>query len=75
MKICYIILDKLKEIPEEAMYRIYTEEKLKFIMRQTDEIEDIRTLEETFGNLFFHTLKIRAKPLIIFEKEWILVIY
>jgi len=75
MKICYIILDKLKEIPEEAMYRIYTEEKLKFIMRQTDEIEDIRTLEETFGNLFLHTLKIRAKPLIIFEKEWILVIY
>jgi len=50
MKICYIILDKLKEIPAEAMYRIYTEEKLKYIMRNVDEIEDIRTLEENFGH-------------------------
>jgi hypothetical protein len=31
------------------MYRIYTEEKLKYIMRNTDETEDVRTLEETFG--------------------------
>jgi len=50
MKICYIILDKLKDVPAEAMYRIYTEEKLKYIMRNVDEIEDIRTLEENFGN-------------------------
>jgi len=49
MKLCYIIFDKLKEIPADAMYRIYTEEKLKYIMKQTDEIEDIRTLEEVFG--------------------------
>lgn len=53
MKICYIILDKLKTVPSEAMYRIYTEEKLKYIMRSTDEIEDIKTLEETFGNSSF----------------------
>lgn len=53
MKICYIILDKLKEVPADAMYRIYTEEKLKYIMRNVDEIEDIRTLEENFGNLRF----------------------
>lgn len=49
MKICYIVLDKLKDIPSDAMYRIYTEEKLKYIMKQTDEIADIRTLEEVFG--------------------------
>jgi ETC complex I subunit conserved region. len=54
MKLCYIIFDKLKEIPADAMYRIYTEEKLKYIMKQTDEIEDIRTLEEVFGKLSAH---------------------
>ena len=42
-------MDKLKDIPSDAMYRTYTEEKLKYIMKQTDEISDIRTLEETFG--------------------------
>ena len=31
------------------MYRIYTEEKVKYIMKLTDEIDDIRTLEEEFG--------------------------
>lgn len=50
MKISYNILDKLRDIPETAMYRIYTEEKVKYIMKLTDEIEDIRTLEEEFGN-------------------------
>lgn len=49
MKICYIVLDKLKQIPEEALYRIYTEEKMKYIMKQVDKIEDIRELEEAFG--------------------------
>lgn len=28
MKLCYNILDKVKETPEESMYRIYTEEKV-----------------------------------------------
>lgn len=50
MKICYIILDKLKELPAEALYRIYTEEKLKYIMKLADETDDIRTLEEQFGS-------------------------
>jgi len=50
MKLCYILMDKLKDIPEEAMFRIYTEEKLKYIMRHTDENEDIRVLEETFAH-------------------------
>ncbi|KAL4450392.1 hypothetical protein ABPG74_009098 [Tetrahymena malaccensis] len=49
MKISYNILHKLKEIPETAMYRIYTEEKVKYIMKLTDEIEDVRQLEEEFG--------------------------
>lgn len=50
MKISYNILNKLKEIPEDAMYRIYTEEKIKYIMKLTDEIEDVRALEEEFGH-------------------------
>jgi NADH dehydrogenase (ubiquinone) 1 alpha subcomplex subunit 5 len=50
MKLCYIIMDLMKDIPAEAMYRVYTEEKLKYIMKHTDETEDIRQLEETFGN-------------------------
>jgi NADH dehydrogenase (ubiquinone) 1 alpha subcomplex subunit 5 len=41
MKLCYMIMDKLKTVPEEAMYRLYTEEKIKYIMKLTDEIEDI----------------------------------
>lgn len=50
MKICYTVLDKLKkEIPEGVLYRLYTEEKIKYIMRLTDEIEDIRKLEYEFG--------------------------
>jgi NADH dehydrogenase (ubiquinone) 1 alpha subcomplex subunit 5 len=49
MKLCYMIMNKLKECPEEAMYRIYTEEKVKFIMKMTDENEDILTLEKEFG--------------------------
>jgi len=73
MKICYIILDKLKEIPEDAMYRIYTEEKLKYIMRNTDEIEDIRTLEETFGNflilrIFFEREKMNSFSIFVWGR-------
>ena len=49
MKLCYIIFDKMREIPETALYRVYTEEKLKYIMKKVDEIEDIRELEENFG--------------------------
>jgi NADH dehydrogenase (ubiquinone) 1 alpha subcomplex subunit 5 len=36
MRICYNILEKMQEIPEEAMYRMYTEEKIKFIMKIVD---------------------------------------
>ena len=42
MKLCYMIMDKVKnEIPEEAMYRVYTEEKIKYIMKLTDEIYNV----------------------------------
>ena len=49
MKLGYIILEKLKEIPAEALYRVYTEEKFKYIMKLVDETDDIRVLEEKFG--------------------------
>ena len=41
MKLCYMIMDKLKDIPAEAMYRIYTEELVKYIMKMTDEIDNV----------------------------------
>lgn len=37
-----MIMDKLKTVPEEAMYRMYTEEKIKYIMKLTDEIENVQ---------------------------------
>ena len=49
MKLGYLILDKIKVCPEESNYRMFTEEKIKWIMEKTDEEEDIRTLEETIG--------------------------
>ena len=45
MKIGYIILDKLKAIDEHELFRIYQEEKTKWIMEQTDAIEDVQELE------------------------------
>lgn len=45
MKLCYAILEKIRIIPETALYRVYTEEKLKYIMRLVDEIEDVKQLE------------------------------
>jgi NADH dehydrogenase (ubiquinone) 1 alpha subcomplex subunit 5 len=42
MKICYHILERIRQIPEEAMYRQYTEEKAKCIMTVVDETEDIQ---------------------------------
>jgi hypothetical protein len=49
MKLCYMILDKVKACPEESVYRMFTEEKIKWIMEKTDQIEDIRKLEEVVG--------------------------
>lgn len=49
MKLCYLIMDKLKDVPSEAMYRVYTEEKIKYVMKLTDEIENIQQLEKEIG--------------------------
>ena len=49
MKIGYIILDKLKAIEEDVIFRIYQEEKTKWIMEKTDEIDDIEELEAVLG--------------------------
>ena len=45
MKLCYEILERQKEIPEESMERTYQDEKIRAIMKVTDETEDIQTLE------------------------------
>lgn len=57
MKLCYMIMDKVaKEIPEHAMYRLYTEEKIKYVMKLTDEIDDVVQLEKELG-FFKNNLK------------------
>ena len=58
MTICYVVLDKLKKaVPESAMYRLYTEEKIKYIMELTDETPDIRELEEKLGRKPFSEIE------------------
>jgi hypothetical protein len=49
MKIGYIILDKLKQIDENELFRIYQEEKTRWIMEKTDEIENLEELESVLG--------------------------
>ena len=50
-------MDKVaKEIPEHAMYRLYTEEKIKYVMKLTDEIDDVVQLEKELG-FFKNNLK------------------
>lgn len=78
MKICYTVLDKLKkEIDEGVLYRTYTEEKMKYIMRLTDEIEDIRTLEHEFGNIcieqFIQSLYMEIE--LVDQMKYIIYIY
>lgn len=52
MKICYNILaDVKREIPEDATYRILTEEKMKYIMNIVDKEEDPQQLEKLFGGI------------------------
>jgi hypothetical protein len=38
MRISYNILERLREIPEAAVYRKLTEEKIKYVMKLTDEV-------------------------------------
>ena len=49
MRLCYNLLEKMREIPEEAMYRMYTEEKLKVIMKIVDQVDDVQELEKALG--------------------------
>ena len=49
MRLSYNLLEKMREIPETAMYRIYTEEKLKMIMKVVDQVEDVQELEKALG--------------------------
>lgn len=51
MRIAYNILADIKKgIPENAIYRILTEEKIKYIMNIVDKEEDIQRLEKLLGN-------------------------
>jgi len=51
MKLCYAIMARLDcpSIPEDSMYRMYTEEMVKYFMNLTDQIESVRKLEEELG--------------------------
>lgn len=52
MKICYNILADIKKgLPEDYFFRIYTEEKIKFIMEIVDREEDVQVLESRLGKL------------------------
>lgn len=50
MKLSMIILKELQRgIPEDALYRIYTEEKFKYIMELTHDNKNISDLEDILG--------------------------
>ena len=61
MKLCYNILYKVKKMPETSICRIYIEEKMKYLMKLTDEAENIRDLERQVGfeaiEMFINGLK------------------
>lgn len=46
MKLGYLILDKIKACPEDSVYRMLTEEKIKWVMQKVDATEDIKELEK-----------------------------
>ena len=50
MKTCYHILEQLSiGFPESCIYRIYNEERTKYMMKIVDETTDIEELEDLFG--------------------------
>jgi NADH dehydrogenase (ubiquinone) 1 alpha subcomplex subunit 5 len=50
MKTCYHILEQLSiGFPETCIYRIYNEERTKYIMKLVDETNDVEELEDYFG--------------------------
>lgn len=61
MKTCYHILEQLTiGFPEDCLYRIFNEEKTKYLMKIVDETTDVEELEEFLGaetiELFIDTL-------------------
>ena len=61
MKTCYHIMEQLSiGFPETSIYRIYNEERTKYMMKVVDETQDVEELEEFFGvetiELFIDTL-------------------
>ena len=49
MKLYYLILETLKELPEEYSYKLVIEENTRFRMRVVDENLSIRAIEEKIG--------------------------
>ncbi len=50
MKICYHILEKHRtDIPQEHIFKIFHEERTKWIMNLVDKNDDIQRLEEIFA--------------------------
>ena len=76
MKLGYIILDKVKAVPEKALFRIYQEEKIRWIMEQTDATEDIQELEMILGDdsierfIQIMTSEIQLVEEMLKEKPW-----
>ena len=76
LKIGYIILDKLKAIDENVLFRIYQEEKTKWIMEKADEIEDVEELEAALGTdsierfILFWRREVTLVDQMIIDKPW-----
>lgn len=50
MKACYHIMEQLTiGFPETCIFRIYNEERTKYIMKVVDETQDVEQLEDYFG--------------------------
>lgn len=51
MKLGYLILDRVREVPEGTNLRLWFEERAKWVMEVTDETESIRELEKKLGKI------------------------
>lgn len=50
MKVCMQLLHKLKELPEDYLYRTYEEERIKWIMETAHETPRVADLEQKLGD-------------------------
>ena len=46
MKLYYMILDEIKQLPDEYEYKVLSEEMTKYRMKVVDENENIRAIED-----------------------------